>query len=103
MAGAIDSIRGTIGGAVRGVKVGQLGSLADLPFNLKVLVEAGIVRPMGPGELLSVGQALRRWGASPAAGIVSSAARRPDDVALMLSIAPATISSGYSLAPSAGS
>ncbi|HKQ17452.1 MAG TPA: AMP-binding protein [Solirubrobacterales bacterium] len=83
MAGAIDSIRGTIGGAVRGVKVGQLGSLADLPFNLKVLIEAGIVRPMGPGELLSVGQALRRWGASPAAGIVSSAARRPDDVALI--------------------
>ena len=62
MAGAIDSIRGTIGGAVRGVKVGQLGSLADLPFNLKVLVEAGIVRPMGPGELLSVGQALRALG-----------------------------------------
>ena len=38
---------------------------------------------MPPQELLAVGQALRRWGASPAAGIVSSAARRPDDVALI--------------------
>jgi fatty-acyl-CoA synthase len=77
------SITGTLGGAVRQVKVGQLGSLVDLPFNLKVLAEAGIVRPMGPGELLAVGKAVRRWGASPAAGIASAAARRPDDVALI--------------------
>ena len=77
------SITGTLGGAIRQVKVGQLGSLADLPFNLKVLTEAGIIRPMGPGELLTVGQAVRRWGASPAAGIVSAGARRPDDVALI--------------------
>ncbi len=77
------SITGTLGGAIRQVKIGQLGSLADLPFNLKVLTEAGIIRPMGPGELLTVGQAVRRWGASPAAGIVSAGARRPDDVALI--------------------
>ena len=77
------SITGTLGGAIRQVKIGQLGSLADLPFNVKVLVEAGIIRPMGPGELLTVGQAVRRWGASPAAGIVSAGARRPDDVALI--------------------
>ena len=77
------SITGMVEGAIRSVKVGQLGSLVDLPFNLKVLVEAGIIRPMGPGELLAVGQAVRRWGASPAAGIVSAAARRPDDVALI--------------------
>ena len=77
------SITGTLGGAIRQVKIGQLGSLADLPFNVKVLAEAGIIRPMGPGELLTVGQAVRRWGASPAAGIVSAGARRPDDVALI--------------------
>ncbi|HEX2388877.1 MAG TPA: AMP-binding protein [Solirubrobacterales bacterium] len=77
------SITGTLGGAIRRVKIGQLGSLADLPFNVKVLAEAGIIRPMGPGELLTVGQAVRRWGASPAAGIVSAGARRPDDVALI--------------------
>ncbi len=78
----MNNIIGTVGGAVRKVKVGQLGSLADLPFNLKVLAEAGIVKPMGPRELLAVGQAVRRWGASPAAGIVSAAARRPDETAL---------------------
>ncbi|MCB0876043.1 MAG: AMP-binding protein [Solirubrobacterales bacterium] len=77
------SITGTIGGAVRQVKVGQLGSLIDLPFSLRVLAEAGIIRPMSPGELLAVGQAVRRWGASPAAGIASAAARRPDDTALI--------------------
>ncbi|HET6829735.1 MAG TPA: acyl-CoA synthetase [Solirubrobacterales bacterium] len=73
----------TIGGAVRSVRVGQLGSVADLPFNLKVLAEAGIIRPMGPGDLLTVGRTIHRWGASPAAGLISAAARRPDDVALI--------------------
>jgi len=76
-------IADTIEGAIRQVRVGQLGSLIDLPFNLKVLTEAGIIRPMGPGELLAVGQAVRRWGASPAAAIVSAGARRPSDVALI--------------------
>jgi acyl-CoA synthetase (AMP-forming)/AMP-acid ligase II len=76
-------ITDTIGGAIRRVKLGQLGSLADLPFNLKVLAEAGIIRPMSPGELLAVGGSVRRWGASPAAGIASAVARRPDEVALI--------------------
>jgi fatty-acyl-CoA synthase len=83
MAAALRGITGTIGGAVRSVKLGQLGSAADLPFNLKVLAEAGIIRPMGPGDLLVVGRTLRRWGASPAAGLISAAARRPDDVGLI--------------------
>ncbi len=83
MSAGMRGITGTIGGAVRSVKLGQLGSAADLPFNLKVLAEAGIVRPMGPGELLTVGRTLHRWGASPAAGLISTAARRPDDVGLI--------------------
>ena len=83
MPAALSDISGTISGAVRSVKLGQLGSAADLPFNLKVLVEAGIIRPMGPGDLLTVGRTLHRWGASPAAGLISTAARRPDDVGLI--------------------
>jgi fatty-acyl-CoA synthase len=83
MPAGIKDITGTIGGAVRSVRLGQLGSAADLPFNLKVLAEAGIIRPMGPGDLLTVGRTLHRWGASPAAGLISAAARRPDDVALI--------------------
>ena len=67
----------------RRIKLGQLGSVVDLPFNLKVLVEAGIVAPMRPSELLAVGSALRSWGASPAAGITTSAIRRGDDVGVI--------------------
>ncbi|MGI8728372.1 MAG: acyl-CoA synthetase [Solirubrobacterales bacterium] len=65
------------------VKLGQLGSVADLPFNLKTLYDAGVVRPMGPGELAAVAAATRRWGASPAAGISVSATIRPDRVAVI--------------------
>ncbi len=72
------------------VNVGQFGSLTDLPFNLRVLIEAGVVRPMGPGKLLRVGGALRRWGASPAAGISSSAVRRPDSVGVIDERGPLT-------------
>ena len=67
----------------RQVKLGQLGSAVDLPFNLKVLIEAGVIAPMSPPQLLSVGNALRRWGASPAAGVTASAIRRGDDVGLI--------------------
>ena len=70
-------------GAARRVKVGQLGPAVDLPFNLRVLVETGVVGPMRPDKLLGVGKALRTWGASPAAGITAAAIRRPDSVALI--------------------
>lgn len=79
----IDTITGAVGSIARRVKVGQLGSVADLPFNLKTLVDAGIVRPMSPHDLFATGQAIRRWGASPAAGVTSAAACRPDEVALV--------------------
>ena len=68
---------GTATGTLRRIKVGQLGSVADLPFNLRVLSKAGVVKPIAPAKLLQVGGALRRWGASPAAGIASSAIQRP--------------------------
>lgn len=71
------------GTAARKVRVGQLGSVADLPFSLRVLYDAGVVRPMAPSTLLKVGKALRTWGASPAAGVASSAIQRPDAVALI--------------------
>ena len=69
--------------AARKLRVGQLGSVVDLPFNLRVLYDAGVVRPMAPTTLLQVGKALRTWGASPAAGIAASAIQRPDAVALI--------------------
>ena len=48
-----------------------------------MLVEAGVVGPMRPDQLIAVGSALRRWGASPAAGITSAAARRRDDIGVI--------------------
>ncbi len=47
--------------------------------SVKVLVDAGVVRPMRPDRLLTVLRTLQRWGRSPAAGTISLAARFPDD------------------------
>ena len=73
----------TLSRAARKIKLGQLGPLADLPFNLRVLTDAGVIAPMRPDTLIKVGSALRRWGASPAAGITASAIRRGDDVGVI--------------------
>ena len=69
--------------AARKVKLGQLGPLADAPYTLRVLGRAGIVRPMPPVTTVKVLGALRRWGASPAAGITASSIRRPDNIAVI--------------------
>ena len=53
----------------RRVKLGSLGTLPDVPFNLKTLAEAGVIRPIRPDKLARIARELARWGASPAAGI----------------------------------
>ncbi len=66
------------GGLLRRVKVGSLGPLPDVPFNLAALAEAGVVRPVRPDKLVRMLRELRRWGASPAAGVASAAIHNPD-------------------------
>jgi acyl-CoA synthetase (AMP-forming)/AMP-acid ligase II len=61
------------------VQVGSLGLLPDVPFNVKVLANAGIVRATRPDRLAKVLRELRRWGASPAAGVAAAAIRHPDE------------------------
>ena len=61
------------------VQVGSLGLLPDVPFNVKVLINAGIVRPASPARLARVLRELSRWGASPAAGAGAAAIRYPDE------------------------
>jgi acyl-CoA synthetase (AMP-forming)/AMP-acid ligase II len=61
------------------VKVGSLGMLPDIPFNVKVLVEAGIVRATRPDKAIRIARELARWGASPSAGIAAGAIRYPDE------------------------
>jgi acyl-CoA synthetase (AMP-forming)/AMP-acid ligase II len=65
------------------VKVGSLGLLPDVPFNVKVLIDAGIVRPTRPDRLAGVLRELRRWGASPAAGAAAAAIRYPDETMII--------------------
>jgi acyl-CoA synthetase (AMP-forming)/AMP-acid ligase II len=67
----------------RKVKVGSLGPLPDVPFNLKTLAEAGIIRPMRPDKLARVAREIARWGPSPAAGIAGAAIAHGDDVMLI--------------------
>ena len=62
------------------VSIGRLGSLADLPFNLKALIDAGVIHPVRPDKLVLMARELHRWGASPAAGIATGAIDHPDDV-----------------------
>ena len=80
---ALERLAKSAEAAARRIRVGQLGSVVDLPFNLKALIDAGVVKPIAPAKLLAVGSALRRWGASPSAGITSAAIQHPDRVALI--------------------
>ncbi len=51
--------------------------------SIKVLVDAGIVRPIRPDRLYRVLQTLVRWGRSPAAGAISLADRYPGETAII--------------------
>ncbi len=54
----------------------QLGSV-------KVLIDAGVVRPMRPDRLVRFLQTMMRWGRSPAAGAIALAERFPNEPAVV--------------------
>ena len=54
----------------------QLGSV-------KVLIDAGVIRPMRPDRLLRFVQTLVRWGRSPAAGAIGLADRFPNETMIV--------------------
>jgi acyl-CoA synthetase (AMP-forming)/AMP-acid ligase II len=66
----------------RRVSLGPLGTLGDAPFNLRVLVEAGVLRPVRPDKLARTMRELARWGTSPAAGISNAAINFPREAAV---------------------
>ncbi len=72
-----------LGPLARRVPMGPLGTLADAGFTISQLTEAGVIRPIRPDRLAGVLRRLRKWGASPAAGIATSAVEHPDDEALV--------------------
>ena len=63
--------------------LGLAGRVAYNVGTLKVLVDAGIVRPIRPDKLFHIVTTLVRWGRSPAAGFVAMAAQYPDEPAIV--------------------
>jgi acyl-CoA synthetase (AMP-forming)/AMP-acid ligase II len=50
---------------------------------IKVLTEAGVIRPMRPEKLVHMAATMVRWGPTPAAGYAVSAVRRPDQIGIV--------------------
>jgi acyl-CoA synthetase (AMP-forming)/AMP-acid ligase II/uncharacterized membrane protein len=63
----------------------QLGSV-------KVLIDAGVVRPMRPDRLVRFVQTLMRWGRSPAAGAIALADRFPNETMIVDELGALTFS-----------
>ncbi|MGH2715527.1 MAG: AMP-binding protein [Thermoleophilaceae bacterium] len=59
------------------------GRVAYALGGVKILADAGVIRPMRPDRVLRVVQTLARWGRSPAAGAISLANRFPDETAIV--------------------
>jgi acyl-CoA synthetase (AMP-forming)/AMP-acid ligase II len=82
MAGKLstDVATGPISYLGRRVKLGPLGPLREVPFNVRTLARAGVIHPVRPDKLALMVRVLARWGASPAAGIAGAAINHPDEV-----------------------
>ena len=60
-----------------------LSRLGTKLFTVRTLARAGIAKPARPDRLVRAVQALRAWGKTPAAGYGVSAARYPDEPAII--------------------
>jgi acyl-CoA synthetase (AMP-forming)/AMP-acid ligase II len=67
------------GGRVQGLR----HALAYKAGGVKILADAGVVRPLPPGKLARALATLVRWGRGPAAGYITSAAVCPDEPAIV--------------------
>jgi fatty-acyl-CoA synthase len=65
----------------------QVQSVLDRVGNtaqaVKVLADAGVIRPMRPEKVVHMASTMLRWGPTPAAGYSISAVRRPDKVGIV--------------------
>lgn len=62
---------------------GILSKVAYELGSVKILAEAGVVRPVRPDKLVRLGTTLARWGRSPAAGFITGAIRSPGEPAVI--------------------
>ena len=69
-----------------------MGRAAYQLGGVKILAGAGVVRPIRPDKLARIGNALRRWGRSPAAGFITGAIRNPDSPAVIDELGTLTFS-----------
>src|SRR3954469_5838578 len=60
-----------------------LEQVAQRAQAVKVLTEAGLIRPMRPEKVVHMAATMLRWGPTPASGYMISAVRRPDQVGLI--------------------
>jgi acyl-CoA synthetase (AMP-forming)/AMP-acid ligase II len=63
--------------------VNAIGQLSQKLFTARTLAETGILRPTRPDKALRIGNALRRWGPTPAFGYTAGAIRHPDATAVI--------------------
>jgi acyl-CoA synthetase (AMP-forming)/AMP-acid ligase II len=57
--------------------------LAEGVWEIGILTQAGIVRPMRPDKLMRIAERYMRWGASPALGSAACAIDYPDGIAMV--------------------
>ena len=62
---------------------GALATISHRLRNVGVLARAGVIRPERPDRAIRIGLTLLRWGPTPAAGYMASAARYPNETAII--------------------
>jgi acyl-CoA synthetase (AMP-forming)/AMP-acid ligase II/uncharacterized membrane protein len=82
---SLQNLRAEFEGGAREVSDGKSipGRVAYQLGSVKVLVDAGVVRPMRPDRLMRFVRTLIRWGRSPAAGAIALADRFPDETMIV--------------------
>jgi acyl-CoA synthetase (AMP-forming)/AMP-acid ligase II/uncharacterized membrane protein len=90
----LQNLKGEIEGGPDEVSEGMSipGRVAYQLGSVKVLIDAGVVRPMRPDRLLKFVQTLMRWGRSPAAGAIALANRFPNETMIVDELGTLTFS-----------
>ena len=68
---------------MQGEGTGLLGAVQGRLYAVKVLAQAGMIKPERPDRVIKALGALREWGRTPAAGYVAGEARRPHETAII--------------------
>jgi acyl-CoA synthetase (AMP-forming)/AMP-acid ligase II len=68
---------------LRGLVTSLPGRAVEGLWQVKVLVEAGVLAPIRPDKLARIGERYMRWGTSPALGSAACAIQYPDETAII--------------------